>query len=550
MLKKIIWFMAAIIVLHACKIENDIPYPIVEGNIEAFEVEGQCAPPEGGDAQAVIDVTKHTVMLYVDDTVDLTQLRVTRFTVSSNAAIIVDNPSVCVDALKFPKEGFEVLANEADTRIDFTSPVGFTLRTYQDYVWKVTVKQIIERNIDVVGQVGSVIDEENRVVVIYVSPDQPLDDIQVNALDLGGKSGSVFPDPTAIRDYSSPQTFFVSYGWEEVARKWTVYVYPKEGVTSASTVFPMTSKATLSGNIQSGKTPVIEYKEEVAADWTALPSSAVKVSGTNYSAVISGLKGATSYQYRVSVDGVAGEAQSFTTAPATPLTNGGMEDWNSEKKANGTLWNPWNTGSTAFWDTGNIGSTTIGDSNTIPVSETCNGSGKAAFLASKSVILKGLAAGNLFTGDFELDGTHGILTLGRDFSAFPSALRIHCKYVTSPITKVDDTLPEMAALKGKNDLCHVYVALTSEKMQIRTRQKEEFNPKANPVIAYGEFQSDVNVSGSEQNGYKQVDIPLEYYRSETPKYIIIVCSSSKYGNLFTGGVESQLWLDEMELIYE
>lgn len=548
MVKRIIYAVAVIMALYACKIENDIPYPIVKGNIEAFEVEGQCAPSEGGDANAVINTTDRTVTLYVDDTVDLTQLRVTRFTVSSEATILLKDSSLEVS--NFPNKGFEQPANDTDTRLDFTSPITFILQTYQDYAWKVSVTQLIERSIDVVGQVSSVIDTENRVAIIYVSPEQSLNNIQVNTLNLGGKSGTVTPDPTTIHDFTQPQKFYVSHGWEETSHEWTVYVYQKEENASGATAFPMTSKAMLSGNIQSGKTPVLEYKEESATTWTTLSESAVTVNGTKYTAVISGLKGGTSYQYRVSIDGVVGEEQSFTTAPATPLTNGTLEDWNSEKKANGTLWNPWAAGSTAFWDTGNAGSTTIGDSNTTPTSETCNGSGKAALLASKSVVLKGLAAGNLFTGDFELDGTHGILTLGRDFSAFPSALRIHCKYTTSPITKVDETLPEMAALQGKNDICHVYIALTSEKMQIKTRQKDEFDPKASPVIAYGEFESDVNVSGNEQNGYKQVDIPLEYYRNETPKYIIIVCSSSKYGNLFTGGVSSQLWLDEMELIYE
>lgn len=550
MIKKIVYVLVGILAMHACKIENDIPYPIVAGNIESFEVEGQCAPTEGGDAQAVIDGTKRTVTLYVDDTVDLTQLRVKRFTVSSNATIIVNDTSVCADASKFPTTGFEEIANQADTRVDFTSPVSFTLKTYQDYIWKVTVNQIVERCVDVEGQVGSVIDEENRVAVIYVSPDQPLDNIQVNILDLGGKSGSVTPNPTTIHDFTQPQKFYVSHGWESLEKEWVVYVYQREVDVAGSAVFPMTNRAILSGNIQRGKVPMVEYKEEAGDNWTTLPESAITVNGTDYSAIISDLKGGASYQYRVSIDGIAGEAQSFTTAPATPLTNGALEDWNSEKKANGTLWNPWASGSTSFWDTGNAGSTTIGDSNTIPTTETCTGLGKAALLASKTVVLKGLAAGNLFTGDFELDGTHGILTLGRDFSAFPSSLRIHCKYITSPITKVDETIPEMAALKGKNDICHVYIALTSEKMQIKTRQKDEFDPKATPVIAYGEFESDANVSGSEQNGYKQVDIPIEYYRNETPKYIIIVCSSSKYGNLFTGGVDSQLWLDEMELIYE
>lgn len=550
MLKKIVYFIAVIVTLHACKIENDIPYPIVVGNIESFEVEGQCANPEGGDGATVISTADRTVTLYVDDTVDLTNLKITRFTVSSDANIILEDTTVCSDISKFPTEGFEQPSDEANTRINFSRPVTFVLRTYQDYVWKVSVTQVIERSIDVVGQINSIVDAENRVAVIYVSPEQPLNNIQVNTLNLGGKSGTVTPDPTTLHDFTEPQKFQVMHGWEKTAKEWTVYVYQKEEEASAATVFPMTSKATISGNIQSGKKPVLEYKEASVADWTVLPESSITVSSTNYTAVISGLKGGTSYQYKVLIDGEVSEEQSFTTAPATPLTNGALEDWNSEKKANGTLWNPWASGSTSFWDTGNKGSTTIGDSNTTPTTETCTGSGKAALLASKTVVLKGLAAGNLFTGDFDLDGTHGILTLGRDFSSFPSALRIHCKYITSPITQVDKELPEMVALKGKNDICHVYIALTSEKMQIKTRQKDEFNPKATPVIAYGEFESDTNVSGNEQNGYKQVDIPLEYYRNETPKYIIIVCSSSKYGNLFTGGVDSQLWLDEMELIYE
>ena len=41
MTKKIVYIVAGLLALNACKIENDIPYPIVEGNIESFAVEGQ-----------------------------------------------------------------------------------------------------------------------------------------------------------------------------------------------------------------------------------------------------------------------------------------------------------------------------------------------------------------------------------------------------------------------------------------------------------------------------------------------------------------------------
>ena len=42
------------------------------------------------------------------------------------------------------------------------------------------------------------------------------------------------------------------------------------------------------------------------------------------------------------------------------------------------------------------------------------------------------------------------------------------------------------------------------------------------------------------------------YRSLTrkPTYIVVVASASKYGDYFTGGDGSTLWLDDLELIYE
>ena len=39
--------MGMVLSLAACAIENDIPYPIVEGAVTAFEVEGQCASQVG-----------------------------------------------------------------------------------------------------------------------------------------------------------------------------------------------------------------------------------------------------------------------------------------------------------------------------------------------------------------------------------------------------------------------------------------------------------------------------------------------------------------------
>ena len=104
MIKKLLYTTLCLLTLHGCKIENDIPYPIVEGNITAFEVEGQRAAEEGGNAQATISTQNRTVTLYVDDSVDLSNLRITRLTVSNEAELIPDS-AACNDYADFPRAG-------------------------------------------------------------------------------------------------------------------------------------------------------------------------------------------------------------------------------------------------------------------------------------------------------------------------------------------------------------------------------------------------------------------------------------------------------------
>ena len=71
MIKKSIFTLFCLLSVAACKIENDIPYPVIEGNIIAMEVEGQRASSMGGTPQAVINKTNYTVQLYVNDSVQL-----------------------------------------------------------------------------------------------------------------------------------------------------------------------------------------------------------------------------------------------------------------------------------------------------------------------------------------------------------------------------------------------------------------------------------------------------------------------------------------------
>lgn len=540
-------------ILTSCAIENDIPYPIIEASIESMTVEGQRGADQNTFTAATINKSARTVTLYVNDGVDISRLQILSLKTTTGAELVVDDPNVCEDYSKFPTSGFASLDSiplSSNTRVNFSQPVTFTLRTYQDYQWKITVNQIIQRDIDVEDMRSYVIDADTRTVIIYVDPATDLTNLNVKKMNLGGEYGRVTPDPTLQKDYSKPSTFNVSCSWEEYSYEWTVYVYPdsNESGSGSAEAFAMTTRATVTGNVQSGKTPTVEYRKESETSWSTVPPANVSTSGNTFSATLTGLSASTTYKYRISVDGSAGSEQTFTTAAATPLENGAMEEWSQD----GKQWNPWAAGNNAFWGTGNAGSANFIGNLTTPTDESVKG--KAAVLETKDAIIK-LGAGNIFTGDFALDGLNGLLHFGRPFTSFPTALRLYYKYTPAIISivgsSIEETLPSsLKNMVGQSDLFHIYIALSdkSEPYEIRNNpdKRQLFDPNDANIIAYGEYTSSEPVTS-----YKELEIPLEYRATNrTPKYIIIVASSSKYGDYYLGGVGSKLWLDEMELVYE
>lgn len=552
--------LLALAALTGCAIENDIPYPEVNGLITDIAVEGQRAAEGATDAKAVIDNAARTVTLYVNDSVDVSELRVTRLALSpTDAALLVDS-ALCDNPERFPFGHFaslDSLPASANTRLDFSRPVDLTLRTYQDYTWRVTVEQIIQRDIDVDGMTRYVLDADTRTVIIYVEEDTDLSDLRVRTLDLGGAFGEVTPDPTTMRDFTSSRTFYARLNWEPEGQytTWKVFVYPDTGGGSGASgdVFPMTSRAIINGSVTSGRTPTVEYKEQNASTWQTVDEKNMEVKGGKFTATLTGLTGSTTYNYRVSVDGVPGAEQSFTTVAAVELPNGGFEDWSEGYTQSGNAFQVPNKAGEAFWGTGNEGSMTMESIGnvTYPTSESI--SGQAALLESKYAIIK-LAAGNLFTGEFGFDPDHtldGQLTFGRPFTSFPTALSLYYKYTSATIDQIGQNVGSLADLEGQPDMCHIYIALTDKQYTIKNwsgnngNYRQLFDKDDSGIIAYGEFISDESTFS-----YQRIEIPIEYRANRTPKYIIIVASSSRYGDYYIGGVGSKLWIDEMELVYE
>ena len=544
-------FLALAVALgqSSCAVPDDIPYPTVEAQITAFEVSGQCNETDTGFGEAQIDKAARTVNLQVSDTVDLSRLRLRRISVSNNAQ-------------GAPKVG---------EWLDFSKgSQTYTLTTYQDYKWTVRVAQVLMREVQIDGQVGNaVIDPVNRNVVVYVSDKQNLKALTVRRFTLGGQHGKVSPDPTetATYDFSSFPTFTVYRAASNEAEKWRVFVYATEAEEEATAAaFAHSVSALISGTVPIGKTPVVEYREVgKTADWIEVNPAQIKVNGRNYEAEPTGLRPHTTYEYRVTAGTSVTAVQTFTTAGNEQLPNSSFDEWSTSGVSNRLLYQPWGEGKEQYWDTGNRGATTVGASNSTYVDE---GNRRYANLQSKYIVIK-FAAGNIFTGKYvETDGTNGVLAFGRPFTSFPTKMRFDYKYHTSTINRTGGEWKEAygnyitrelyEGLKGKPDSCNVYIALGDwEPVEykgvecpylIRTRPSElhlfDFNDPH--LIAYASL-----TKGEDIANWTTETLTLNYrVRNRRPRYVIVVASSSKYGDYFTGGDESLLQLDNIELLYE
>ena len=555
--------MAMALCMFSCDVKDDLLLPLVKSEITSFLIAGQCGEDGETYAAAQIDKDNCTVVAYVDDRTPINSVEVRSVRVSNDATIgvMTEDGVKELDSFAPSYDAYPVL--------DFSSPRTFVLTTYQEYKWQVTVQQIVKREVVVEGQVGTaVIDTVNHNVLVYVSSSQNLSSVKVEKFTLGGTHGTVSPDPTGtVQDFSMRRKFSVKEYCSKTATDWYVYLYKvDESQSVTATVFPYAVSASVSGHMQSGVTPTVEYRKSGAQDWTTLEESLVECSDVSYTANLKPLEPGTTYECRVKANTNTSSIQEFTTAEALQIENGSFDYWHVEGSGKQALYCPWSEGGSSYWDTGNRGATTVGASNSTYGTD---GSRTYANLQSKFIVIK-FAAGNIFTGSYiKTDGTNGILSFGRPFNSFPTGVRFDYKYKTSTINrggdKWDDNYSKYISrttydgLRGKPDSCQIYVALIGDKSEqtyegetyplvIKTRPSELqlFSPTDDNVIAYAQM-----TKGESVTEWTTQTLTLNYRHTDrTPKYIIVVASSSKYGDYFIGGDESQLQVDDIRLLYE
>ena len=326
------------------------------------------------------------------------------------------------------------------------------------------------------------------------------------------------------------------------------------------------SKATLHGKVTGtlAATPKFQYRvKSSGASWTTVDADLAE---STFSKEITGLTPGTIYEYQA-MDGTQASSVTceFTTEAAFQPENAGFEFISGSKP---TL--IYGDKQQMWWDTGNHGSSSANGSDVTVADKTVKHSGnQSVLLSSKVAGVPGLftkfAAGNLFVGDYlRTDGTDGVLGWGRPCYSRPTALRVWVRY--EPGTVNQGSGKKIA--KDETDKGIIYIAVGDWSGQEYKGQKWPFIVKTKDasslfsaqkgtysgdgIIGYGEKTFDEAYKDGEN--MKELTIELDYdsfggYQRK-PTSIIIVASSSKFGDYFEGSDASKMWLDDIELIYE
>lgn len=511
---------AALLILGSC-IKNDIPYPRIQANFTSITAVGQ-------NKDAAIDSASRIVTLSFPEEINIYEVEIDSFTLTPNTIVVGDSL----------KPG---------QKIDLSATYFVTLSMYQEYLWRIKAVQDIERYFTLEGQIGaSTIDVPARRVIATVSDQTSLESIKVESIKLGASTSTMSPDIAGkLVDFTHPVVINVeNHGHFE---QWTIYISQTESTVSTVRVDAWTRVAWVYGQAQAGKTNTVQYRIKGDTEWLTVPDSWLTHDEGNFHARLVGLSPLTAYEARAVSDEEFGQTIEFTTGEELQLPNSNFDNW----WLDGKVWCPWAEGGTPYWDTGNKGASTLGQSNTTPTEDTVNGTGLAANCATKFVgigMLGKLAAGNIYVGTFKkIDGTNGILDMGRPFTQRPTKLRGYWKYKTAPISSVASGYEDW---KGRPDTCCIWMALIDgpEPFEVRTNPKNQhlFDRNLPQVIAYGAIQS-----GADIPAYAPFEIEFEYVATNrVPTYILVAASASKYGDYFMGGNGAVLQVDDFELVYD
>lgn len=553
MRKRLAYIILALVALTGC-ITNDIPYPVIVPNILSFTVDGA--------EDVFIDNDSQTVTVRL--------------------AEYVNPRKVTVRSVETDLEIAE-LSSGLIGEHDLTTPLKFSVRTYDDYTWTLVAESNVKRYFTVEGQVGSsVIDAVNHRAVAMVGKNDDVSDVTVTSLKLGPEGLSDYSlDMSRMKDFTHGISVDVTaFG---ITDTWTLYVENAEVSVEIRNVNPWAREAYVTSAGVAGQENGFMYRAVGSDRWLEVDPSDITSDGGTFVAHIKDLMPASDYEV-YAFSGIEQTAVwEFTTEAAVRIPNGSFE---YASKVSGKdyykFYDPScgvEEGAYMFWGSGNgegeegvSGSANMGIVITyIDTDEKVDG--RQSVRAQTSQMAGILAAGNLFTGQFAgLVGTSGgMVNFGRPWTTRPKALKLYCKYETGKMDIIKRSPAGVTLTKEDYDRAEIKFALgdwdyrryggTKESpVHVNTtdaRTFVDYNTDAS-TIANGNLI--IHHDGYMLNGEAKVTsatdewveytIPLNYRDIDrTPTHIIVSCAASQYGDYFTGCSSSKLWIDAVELIY-
>ncbi|MBA7547973.1 hypothetical protein ES705_40414 [subsurface metagenome] len=235
----------------------------------------------------------------------------------------------------------------------------------------------------------------------------------------------------------------------------------------------------------------------------------------------------------------------FLTMRDKQLPNSGFEDWFDTIGMDGQHYlEPGLSATSTIWATANMATSIYGKYGTTPLED---GENTLVKIVTDETSTVPITAGTVFTGTFDLKGAINNPTdpaqstdWGIPFTFKPTALKVKFKY-TSGENYIKCTLInpndifggfDVTPLEGE-DLCYIWSNL------------EVWDGENVRRIARAEL-----ISPTTEDVLTETIIPYEYISDEKPTHIVVVTSSSKDGEFFTGSVGSTLIIDDIELVYE
>lgn len=523
----------ALLLLSSCRKDDPVHLREIPADIVSMELEGQLSLD--------IDKDLNRVDVVMQESADLSMVRIVELSMNEDTYLLYEREY-----------------------LDLTVPDTLCLMSTQEEKWIVSATQPVERYVKVEGQVGDAeIDVINREALVYVSKSEDLASVSFMDMKLEALGSEVVSTTSDVEidgtiqtqtvpvqfpmtlDCRNPRTFSVEY--EGTSYEWTVRFALFDSPIEVKSLDVWACHADVLACFDADGEPALMLRRAGSSDWTDVPD--IQVYGAEVSARMSNLEPSTEYEVKIVDADQESDPVSFTTEAADQVPNMSFDDWHLD----GKVWYPYSTGLSypeSAWDSANPGAATFIGSSTVP-EETDVISGKAVKMVSKEakvLFVKVFAAGNLFTGKFrEVDiMTQGAtLDWGYPFTCRPTALKGYYSY--KPV-KIDKAKEPYESKIGEMDRCQITVFLTDwdKPFLVNTTDGQFVDMYADYIIASAKLESD-----QATDGYQEFRLDLDYRdTTRKPTYIVISACASYLGDYFTGGVGSELLVDEFELIYE